>query len=727
MRVARLIERLPPAVGGKEVHGAELTRALAQQGVEQVVFAREGIASGGAGVRTVRVGLGPARRLHSVAAYSAAAMRAVEARHRVEGFDLVHAHGDFHEALAAANLSRRLGVSAVLSVHGGLSRSKIHSLLRLGAFSAMETVLPVSESIASQLVEGGVSSRITVRSSGVRDVFFRTARAPRTEAHVVCVGRLARVKGVEMLLAARDALASRGRALHWTVVAGGEDAYARGLRAQIEARSNMRCVDGLDAEQLAVLLSSASAVVLPSIELPGQHEGVPTALLEAIAAQVPVVASRTGGMPATLGEGDWGLLVKPGDAEELSEAVKAVHDQPTAAAERARRASASGVAQSWSEAAAQVLKEYEGAVERHRRQAAIFALPWFDIGGAEYFALGLARGWARRGVRTCVAAAPGRLVEHLGEEVEFAPLRRLRRPSDALTNAVALAGVSVRLRPQAINSHHLALGVVARAGTVLARGSSRHVLTIHTTENPHLIPVAALGGALLFHRVSPVASTLEAELLRWVPPGRRGRFDTVRAGVDPAPVAARRPRTVGFVGRFVGRKGHRVLLAAWAEVAADRRADGWSLELWGDGPEFENMVTLADELKIADRVVFSGAVERAAERVGEFELVVQPSLREGLPLVLLEAMTAGCAVIATDIPGCRELLDDGRAGRLVPSGDSAALAAALLELIDDGRSREAAGAAGRARVEAAFTRARQLNGYGRLMSLQAMGGGRTPD
>src|SRR5579884_1143573 len=157
MRVARLIERLPPASGGKEVHGAELTRALGELGVEQHVFCRVGDQlAGDIGQSVVRPGL--ARRAHTLLTWCAAAARAIEGAHAGDPFDLIHAHGDFLEATAAAVAARRLSIPAVLTVHGGLSDVPWHDELRLLSYSAMEQVIAVSQSIAERIRMIGISS-----------------------------------------------------------------------------------------------------------------------------------------------------------------------------------------------------------------------------------------------------------------------------------------------------------------------------------------------------------------------------------------------------------------------------------------------------------------------------------------------------------------------------------------------------------------------------------------
>ena len=83
-------------------------------------------------------------------------------------------------------------------------------------------------------------------------------------------------------------------------------------------------------------------------------------------------------------------------------------------------------------------------------------------------------------------------------------------------------------------------------------------------------------------------------------------------------------------------------------------------------------------------------------------VVTLPSLGEGLPTALIEAAACGRAIVATDVPGCREVVEDGVNGLLVPPNEPVALAHALARLLDDAALRKSMGAAGRQRVMAQF-------------------------
>jgi glycosyltransferase involved in cell wall biosynthesis len=86
-----------------------------------------------------------------------------------------------------------------------------------------------------------------------------------------------------------------------------------------------------------------------------------------------------------------------------------------------------------------------------------------------------------------------------------------------------------------------------------------------------------------------------------------------------------------------------------------------------------------------------------------------PSYREGLPKVLLEAMSSGLPCVSTDVPGCRDVVRHGDTGLLVPAGDSAALASAIADLINNEEQRLEMGRRGRKRVVEGFSEAQTIS------------------
>jgi glycosyltransferase involved in cell wall biosynthesis len=146
---------------------------------------------------------------------------------------------------------------------------------------------------------------------------------------------------------------------------------------------------------------------------------------------------------------------------------------------------------------------------------------------------------------------------------------------------------------------------------------------------------------------------------------------------------------VGAIGRLNAQKGHRYLLDA-AALLRGRRPDVWTL-IVGDGDLMEELRQQATCLELDDRIVFAGHRTDVPELLGALDVFCISSLYEGTPLTLFEAMAAGRAIVSTAVDGCREVLDDGCNGLLVPPRNAEALAGALERVLADTALRGALG------------------------------------
>jgi glycosyltransferase involved in cell wall biosynthesis len=151
-----------------------------------------------------------------------------------------------------------------------------------------------------------------------------------------------------------------------------------------------------------------------------------------------------------------------------------------------------------------------------------------------------------------------------------------------------------------------------------------------------------------------------------------------------------------------------VLLDAFASVARARP----QARLWiaGDGPRRAMLEARRDALGLGDRVRFLGTRPDVPDLLAAADVVVLSSVREGLPVTLLEAMRAERPVVATAVGGCSELVVDGETGRLVPPEDPAALGAAVAPLLADRGLAGAMGAAGRRRWSERYTAEAMVRG-----------------
>jgi glycosyltransferase involved in cell wall biosynthesis len=224
----------------------------------------------------------------------------------------------------------------------------------------------------------------------------------------------------------------------------------------------------------------------------------------------------------------------------------------------------------------------------------------------------------------------------------------------------------------------------------------------------------ALGGAAAYVALSEV---MEQEMVR---AGlSRGKIRIIPNGVDTelfAPAAAEGAprRGIVYVGRLSPEKGVTHLLGAFALLAADR--PGLVLRLYGEGPEEASLRKKAESLGLKGRVEFAGAVGamEVREALGTAEVVVQPSLVEGISCALLEAMAMECAVVTTDIPANRSVMRDGEEGLLVPTADPAALAEGAGRLLDDREAAARLGKAARRRARERFSMESVARRYGDL-------------
>jgi glycosyltransferase involved in cell wall biosynthesis len=247
------------------------------------------------------------------------------------------------------------------------------------------------------------------------------------------------------------------------------------------------------------------------------------------------------------------------------------------------------------------------------------------------------------------------------------------------------------------------------------------ISTVHNSLKDYEVPsftrwlyAVALRVTLPFvHRIICVSDSNCRDLIDECP-AAAAKTQTVYNGVDPSAFPSQPNRqkirqefgiTEGpvlvTIARLTEAKGHRYLLQALPCL----------LETWprlccmfvGDGDLRDQLQRLAVELAVERSCRFVGVREDIADILAAADIVALPSLSEGFPFVLLEALAMGCPVVASQVNGVPELIENHKTGLLVPARDPRALSAAIREVLSDPTAASKMGAEGRTVVHERFT------------------------
>jgi len=292
-----------------------------------------------------------------------------------------------------------------------------------------------------------------------------------------------------------------------------------------------------------------------------------------------------------------------------------------------------------------------------------------------------------------------------------------RNPISTWRSARSLRSVLCALRPDILHTHGYDAELI---GALAVRGlPTRHISHIHDTPQWVASP-------RLKHQVRRSITRIVLYSVRttWIACSEATReyvcrhlgfpkdaVHTVRNGIDvnrfspvisdsPQPCSADTPFVVGTAARLEPNKGIEYLIRACAAL----RQEGGNLilRIAGDGPLRQDLAELASSLGIAPHVQFLGLVNDMRAFYRSLDVFVLPSLREGLPLTVLEAMATGLPVVATPVMGIVEVIRDRVDGILVPTADTEGLRSAIRRLAKDYTMRERLGKNARLQVERQF-------------------------
>jgi glycosyltransferase involved in cell wall biosynthesis len=384
-----------------------------------------------------------------------------------------------------------------------------------------------------------------------------------------------------------------------------------------------------------------------------------------------------------------------------------------------------------------------------------------NVGGPSIQAIDLSRELAASGFETCLIH--GRLGEAEGDMTQLLPLgdtaslsiNSLVRPISPLKDLRTLWRLYRtfrRWRPDIVHTHMAKAGSLGRLAALAynrTRGASRRCRLVHTYHG-HVFEgyfgsfstrifllverwLAVRTDALI--AISPQVrkdlrdtyAVAREEQLKLIPlgfnlerllaiaPSDRARA-RVSFGLPPDAIA------VTTVGRLTAIKQHTLFLEMASRLAT--QSDRFSFLIVGDGELRQPLETQARALGLGSRLRFLGWRGDLETVYGATDIFVLTSRNEGTPVALIEAMAAGVASVSTDVGGVRDVVAGSELGSLVPSGDAAALAAAVAALADAPSRRADVGLAGRASVRDRFSSARLIDDI-RTLYWQLLGIGGT--
>jgi glycosyltransferase involved in cell wall biosynthesis len=309
--------------------------------------------------------------------------------------------------------------------------------------------------------------------------------------------------------------------------------------------------------------------------------------------------------------------------------------------------------------------------------------------------------------------AAGILREQLWElGVPFVEIPALSRDSHGTSDLRALSQLRAALRafqPHLVSAHSSKAGILAR---LAARSLGLPALfTAHGWAFTDGVPTIQRVGARWIERgASPLAqriilvSDYDRRIAIRSKVGDPDKLHVIHNGMPDVPPEdrarpERSPARIVMIGRFADQKDHATLFRALTRLM-DRE---WCLDLVGGGSRQGKARELAAKLGIADRISFMGLRTDVSKLLARAQVYALCSRWEGLPRSIIEAMRAGLPVVASDVGGVAEIVEDGATGYLVPRGNAGVLAARLRELLESPKLRLWLGKQGRSRYETGFT------------------------
>ncbi len=649
-------------------------------------------------------------------------------------FDVVHSHGSGAMAFAVpAGVIARTPVIVRTEHNVVYSGSRQRRLLRRFAALREDAQIAVSEAVRlSHIRDGGVPAErfVTIRNgiaaerlavqSG-RDEVSRSLGISKNTVVALAVGSLTEQKDYMNLLKAAAIVVARFPDIVFLIAGGGvlegdltSAASALGVGEQVRFLG--------ERDDVPLLLRRADIMVNSSA-----WEGLPITILEAMAAGVPTVATDVGGTAEVISGDDCGLVVPSKDPKSLAAAILRLAESPELREQLSTRARQIYLRRYTAE---QMTRETEALYDVCRQGSAHLVAS----GRVRFLYMigGLARGGAERQLAELVTRVDLERFEPvvcslaplgaLAEPIERAGVRVLsleKRPGVGFLALWRIIRLIRELRPAVLHSY---LPPANWRGLIAGRGTAVPLI-VSSVRNVdfHLSFLPAMRDRVLAGMIDVMVANAEAVRdyvvdSRWVSRARTrviyngiciDRLNGSESDLRSRSGSAHDGGTVIVIASLTPKKDHETFLVS-ARLVVDA-LPGTRFVIVGDGELRDLLVNRSVELGLGDCVVFTGEKAAVGLHLSEADVSVLTSLREGCSNVILESMALALPVVATDVGGNRELIEDGVTGFLVKGGDVEGLARKVVDLLTDESLRLRMGNAGRERVLEKFLVERMIS------------------
>jgi len=617
----------------------------------------------------------------------------------------------------------------------GFWRKKIHILAYRLINRWVDKIVVVSKAVRNAVLkeERAPEEKIEVIYNGVDIERFkvkidteqikRDLKIPQEAKIIGSVGNLRPIKGHKFLIKAAQRVISHYPEAHFLIIGEGDLRNSlETLSKDLGINSNIHFLGKRD--DVPELLSIMDVCVLPSLS-----EGLSNTLLEYMAAQKPIIATNVGGNPEVIEDGKNGILIPPQDPIALAEQIIRLFKNPKLSWQLASSAKQTVTERFNLNAQIHLLEDF--LLRSTRKEIRVAHLISSNgIFGAEKVVLSLASGMNYNGIKPYVIAIKNLYNPHL-EIIEEATRLNLMAESIDCAGKIDLKTVS-RLsdflrknRINLIHSHNYKANFVA--ALVSRRNKIPFIATNHlwTKANFKLKFYEAIDAFILKYfakKVIAVSDEIKKDLLKAgvpirkitvIPNGIEIKKDTSlqqdiksKFGIQNGAII------IGVIARLSPEKGHIFLFEALREVI--KSFPNVVLLVIGDGDLRRNLEEKVCELGLDKNVIFTGYQRNMQEIYPALDIVVQPSLREGIPITILEAMSYGKAIVATDVGGVGNLIHNKETGLLVSPGLSQGIKEAIEALCADTQLRKQLGENARRFVCENYSLENMANSYRRI-------------